>query len=143
MTSQARDTGDGPAKRGQQLTFSREGLTGLRYPGNNLYPLRFINRLYDLTRKGAAEAGISVELYTHCAVERVEAATDEKWTAVTSRGTVTARQIVHATNAWASHLLPQLATGHQRLVPCRGQVVAVRPQQLDKRWTAGFSELLA
>ncbi|KAK7000892.1 FAD dependent oxidoreductase-domain-containing protein [Favolaschia claudopus] len=42
----------------------------------------------------------------------------------TSRGTVRARHVIHATNAWVSHLLPQM---RKRVVPARGHMSAQRP----------------
>ncbi|KAK6992175.1 J domain-containing protein [Favolaschia claudopus] len=46
------------------------------------------------------------------------------YTVSTSRGTVRARHVIHATNAWVSHLLPQM---RKRVVPARGHMSAQRP----------------
>ncbi|KAM0520563.1 hypothetical protein ACHAPE_002958 [Trichoderma viride] len=46
------------------------------------------------------------------------------WTAHTSRGDISARHVVLATNAYTSHLLPQLA---DIIVPVRGQVSSLKP----------------
>jgi len=47
------------------------------------------------------------------------------YTVVTNRGSITCSRIVHATNAYASHLLPFLA-GPEGIIPTRGQVMATR-----------------
>lgn len=50
---------------------------------------------------------------------------DIRWTLTTPRGAVHCSQVVHATNAYASHLLPHLA-GESGIIPVRGQVLALR-----------------
>ena len=44
--------------------------------------------------------------------------------------------VAHCTNAYASSLLPDLAN---IIVPCRGQVIAVRPQVPEAFWRTAFS----
>ena len=45
----------------------------------------------------------------------------------TPRGTITCSYIIHATNGYASHLLPQFTgPGPQAIIPTRGQVLALR-----------------
>lgn len=46
------------------------------------------------------------------------------WTAHTSRGDISARHVLLATNAYTSHLLPQLA---DIIVPVKGQVSSLKP----------------
>jgi glycine/D-amino acid oxidase-like deaminating enzyme len=52
----------------------------------------------------------------------------------TNRGTIQADQVVHATNAWASHLLPFL---NDIIKPIRGQVLVTEPVQ--PMWDFCFS----
>lgn len=70
--------------------------------------------------------------------------TDDKaasggWTVHTSRGNILARHVLLATNAYTSHLLPQLA---DIIVPVRGQVSSLKPPSakgpLDIRHTFYF-----
>lgn len=50
-----------------------------------------------------------VELYMHCRVEKIErSAKGDDWDVCTPRGVITASNVVHCTNAYASYLLPQL-----------------------------------
>ncbi|KAH8831580.1 FAD dependent oxidoreductase [Flagelloscypha sp. PMI_526] len=42
----------------------------------------------------------------------------------TPKGTISAKHVVHATNAWTSHLLPEF---RQKVVPIRGQMSSQRP----------------
>ncbi len=46
------------------------------------------------------------------------------WTLTTPRGTITARHVLLATNAYTSHLLPAFS---DLIVPVRGQVAALKP----------------
>ncbi|KAI1635131.1 FAD dependent oxidoreductase [Biscogniauxia mediterranea] len=50
--------------------------------------------------------------------------TTTTWTLHTPRGTLTARQVLLATNGYTAHLLPALA---DLIVPTRGQVAALKP----------------
>lgn len=129
-----------------RLVHSGKGISGLRIPGNNLYPLKLISKIFELACKQAREIGIDVQLFTYTPVNNVTKAASastsaDPWLLSTSRGDIRAKQVVHATNGYVSHLLPEFATGQQKVVPCRGQVVAVRPAQegVPPFWTTGFS----
>jgi glycine/D-amino acid oxidase-like deaminating enzyme len=126
-----------------KLSHSGEHLSGLKLPGNNLYPLKLVTRIFLLAQKQAADAGIDVSLFTYTPVHSVSASAKDfsSWALSTGRGVISTRQVVHATNAHASYLLPQFATGSQKIVPCRNQVIAVRPEQKENFWTTGFCKL--
>jgi glycine/D-amino acid oxidase-like deaminating enzyme len=62
-------------------------------------------------------------LQTNTAVERLQRYDASSWTIYTPRGQVRARQVLFATNAYTSYLLPKLA---ELVVPVRGQVCALR-----------------
>ena len=51
-----------------------------------------------------------------------------RWQLETSRGPVTCTHVVHATNAYASSLLPQLSAERRTgiIVPTRGQAISIR-----------------
>lgn len=67
----------------------------------------------------------------------------KSWIVHTPRGQVAARNVVLATNAYTSHLLPKMT---KMLVPVRGQVCALRPPEGDillkhsHIWEPGTSE---
>ncbi|CAF3562320.1 hypothetical protein SNK03_003604 [Fusarium graminearum] len=62
-------------------------------------------------------------LQTKTPVERIQR-TGDSWTLHTPRGQIEAKNVIIATNAYTSHLLPKL-TG--LIVPVRGQVAALTP----------------
>lgn len=71
------------------------------------------------------------ELYTHCPAVKIVKSTSAEtaWDVTTARGSITAQVVVHCTNAFAGHLLPQLAP---YITPNRAQAhVFVPPSQLS------------
>lgn len=64
------------------------------------------------------------QLFTHCPAERVTAGDDGIWDVHTPRGVVRVEKVVHCTNAFAGHLLPQLA---RHVTPNRAQAHALVP----------------
>lgn len=69
-------------------------------------------------------------MHTHTPVTAITALPSDsqsesanRWTLTTPRGAVHCRAVLHASNAYASHLLPHLA---RAIVPVRGQVIATR-----------------
>lgn len=99
----------------------------MRLPGNTIWPLKLVTRLFKLAQN-ASEAS-TLKLHTHTPVKTVkrspECSNARCWTLETPRGSVGCTHVVHATNAYASGLLPQLA-GRTGIVPTRGQAIAVR-----------------
>jgi glycine/D-amino acid oxidase-like deaminating enzyme len=47
--------------------------------------------------------------------------------------------VLHATNGYATALLPSLCSAPRTIVPCRAQVVAVRPHSTEPGWPEGTS----
>lgn len=103
---------------------------GVRYGGHNLWPLKLVTHLYNF-----AKSKLSLSLHTSTPVNIVERNSEttnsHRWKLHTPRGLISCSYVVHATNAYASHLIPHLR-GSVGIVPTRGQVVAVRGTSLDK-----------
>ncbi|KAG2357782.1 FAD dependent oxidoreductase [Suillus spraguei] len=100
---------------------------GFRKPAHNLWPLKLVTKLY---RHAEAHTGqyASLSLHTRTPVTAVTHETTDNsstYTVVTSRGNISCSRVVHATNAYASYLLPFLA-GPDGIIPTRGQVMATR-----------------
>jgi len=110
----------------------------IHMPGYNLWPLKLVTKLYQLASRTSAQSRFllaffsrpepfSITLHTHTPVTSVTPISDapdgRRWKLSTPRGEITASYVLHATNAYASHLLPQM-TG--KIVPTRGQVIATR-----------------
>lgn len=106
---------------------------GVRIPGYNLWPLKLVTRLFKLAESAFGRSGGHLRLYTHTPVTTITAippttgsagsSPSARWSLATPRGNITCRAVLHATNAYASHLLPHFA---RALVPVRGQIIATR-----------------
>ncbi|KAG8221193.1 FAD dependent oxidoreductase-domain-containing protein [Butyriboletus roseoflavus] len=115
----------------------------VKIPGYNVWPLKLVTKLY---QRAKTRAGPSFDLILHThtpvtAIEKEQVSTNatRAYTLSTPRGTIACSRIVHATNAYASHLLPLLA-GPRGIVPVRGQVIATRASVcMDQIKTNGWS----
>jgi glycine/D-amino acid oxidase-like deaminating enzyme len=99
----------------------------VRLPGNTIWPLKLVTQLFKLAQ--SASKAFALKLHTHTPVTAVKRSPEyrnaRRWTLETPRGHVECTHVVHATNAYASSLLPQFS-GPTGIVPTRGQVIAVR-----------------
>ena len=93
----------------------------------NLWPYKLVSLLYNLASEQTSK--LSVVLHTRTPVQSVSPADDSqssrRWLLSTPRGKISCSYVVHATNAYISHLLPHMQ-GPDGIIPTRGQVVAVR-----------------
>ncbi|PWZ00174.1 DAO-domain-containing protein [Testicularia cyperi] len=118
-----------------------EGIVAVyEIPGATLHPRRLVSLLLRLAQSKAVERDISLQIFTETPVSDAPSPSPaaESIELKTSRGPVRARHVVHATNGYASHLLPSLA-GPKGIVPTRAQVVAVAPRQSKTYWGVGIS----
>jgi len=92
---------------------------GVWFPASNVWPIKLVTRMFLLaqntaTSSSSADSSASIRLFTHTVVTSVTAPDDTptnqaRWTVTTSRGRIRTRYVIHATNGYASHLLPQFA----------------------------------
>ena len=99
----------------------------VRTPGNTIWPLKLVTQLFKLAQN--ASSAVSLKLHTHTPVTAVRQLPTNgdahRWRLETLRGPVTCTHVVHATNAYALALLPQLG-GLSGIVPTRGQAISIR-----------------
>ncbi|GLB41219.1 putative FAD dependent oxidoreductase [Lyophyllum shimeji] len=97
-----------------------------RHPGHNVWPLKLVTHLYKLAQN-LNPSKFQVNLHTNTPVTFISASTskDHHWSLSTPRGDVQCSYVIHATNAYASHLLPHMH-GPTGIIPTRGQVSAIR-----------------
>ncbi|KAJ7259835.1 nucleotide-binding domain-containing protein [Mycena rebaudengoi] len=89
--------------------------------GGALHPYRFVTGI--LTR--LINAYPSFQLFTHTPCTAIESpGGGANYIVTTPRGTISTPHVIHATNAWSSHLLPQMRT---KIVPMRAHMTAQRP----------------
>ncbi|EUC56328.1 FAD-dependent oxidoreductase [Rhizoctonia solani AG-3 Rhs1AP] len=105
--------------------------------GNTLWPLKLATKLYQVAKSDNQNLNIQLDLFTHTPVTSVESITEESrhnCLVKTSRGDIKARFVVHATNGYASYLLPHLANPLGGIVPTQGQCIAIRGSTEASKW---------
>lgn len=115
----------------------------MRSAAYNFWPLKFVTQLFKEALNTTSL--LDLRLHTHTpvtAIHPISSTTNTpRWSLITPRGPVLCSSVLHATNAYASHLLPHLAgSGATSIIPVRGQVLAVRPPAAAaKAVSAGMS----
>lgn len=131
----------------------RVELPAVYSPGHNIWPLKLVTKLFQDAKGEStsrswlssaagwfsrdAHSAFSLDLFTHAPVNAVEPAPHDakyRWLVKTERGSVKARYVIHATNAYVSHILPHLAGPEQGIVPTRGQCMATRGTTEARKW---------
>lgn len=121
--------------------------TAVYFVGHNLWPSKLVTELFKDSDNVILHTKTPVTAITplvddlSASHDQTPITTDEmrdQWTLHTPRGTVACKYVVHATNAYASHLLPFLSgsgsnntdpsvpRGVHGIIPIRGQVGTVR-----------------
>jgi glycine/D-amino acid oxidase-like deaminating enzyme len=101
--------------------------------GHNLWPLKLVTQLYNSAKSQPDH--LLLRLHTHTPATSIECLDDTGHSATpvqrrrlkvnTPHGAITTSYVLHATNAYASYLLPHMH-GPTGIVPTRGQVIALR-----------------
>ncbi|RBA16415.1 hypothetical protein FPRO05_11750 [Fusarium proliferatum] len=104
----------------------------ITFPAANLWPYKLA---IAVLRKGL-DLGLS--LHTNTPVTSVSPDTSGSWKISTPQGVVIANKVIHATNGYASYLLPEL---DGRIIPLKGHVSAIRPPPayMDQPLTTSFA----
>ncbi|KAJ7765416.1 nucleotide-binding domain-containing protein [Mycena maculata] len=105
----------------QDLQFSTTVVGAIATTAGSIHPYRFVTGV--LSRL-IARHSTNFRLFTHTPCFSISSNTDDLYTISTSKGIIRAQHIIHATNAWASHLLPPMRA---KIVPVRGHMSAQRP----------------
>ncbi|EIW78771.1 DAO-domain-containing protein [Coniophora puteana RWD-64-598 SS2] len=103
----------------------------LQLPAHNLWPQKAVTELYELAqaRAHSASSRVSLALHTYTPVTQIALAPPgSKHPSVvhTPRGAISATRIVHATNGYASHLLPFIMNGPEAIFGVRAQIASIR-----------------
>ncbi|KAJ7736538.1 FAD dependent oxidoreductase [Mycena maculata] len=98
---------------------------GVEFGGFNLWPLKFVTQLYR-SAKGIT-GSFELNIHTRTPVMRISPSTSSsrRWAVQTPRGVLNCSYVIHATNAYASYLIPHMY-GPAGIIPTRGQVIASR-----------------
>ncbi|KAK7041797.1 hypothetical protein VNI00_009086 [Paramarasmius palmivorus] len=113
---------DAQAIESLQLSERVQGVISTR--AGAIHPYRFVTGILSRLVKSA-----NFKLFTHTpctSIETVQSSSTILYAVETPRGTIQTPHVVHATNAWASHLLQPM---RGKIVPARGNMTAQRPGQ--------------
>ncbi|OLY79363.1 putative oxidoreductase OrdL [Smittium mucronatum] len=132
----------------KKIFGATECVGGIKIPGSQVFPAKLI---WFLLSK-AIESGLN--LYTHTPVEKVSLATPQDirlleksvesskltaplWCVTTSTGKkVFTNKVVHATNAYASHILEDYRA---HVFPVRAQIISPAAEHCTNLWPFGLS----
>ncbi|KAJ7083784.1 FAD dependent oxidoreductase [Mycena epipterygia] len=99
---------------------------GVEIGGFNLWPLKFVTQMYRLAKQKAPNFELNIHTRTPVtSISCSASSSPRRWAVQTPRGVLNCSYVVHATNAYASHLLPHMS-GPGGIIPTRGQVIALR-----------------
>ncbi|TFK48290.1 DAO-domain-containing protein [Heliocybe sulcata] len=105
-------------------------------PAGALAPYKLITAIYESLTTSEEYPDFTVESNTAVLDIQPPTRTGQFYTVRTSRGTISAKQIVHATNAHVSHLLPGL---REKILPLRGQMTSLLPVPREASLPGGAS----
>ncbi|GAA5987116.1 hypothetical protein JCM11641_006432 [Rhodosporidiobolus odoratus] len=122
-------------------TWGAACVGGVLVPGNNLYPLKLVTKLFQRALRRSAAAAetarqtglappVQLELYTHTVADSVDKGSLKRdWLVKTSRGNIEASHVLHATNGYASSVLPSFASSptFPGILPTRAQCLSLLP----------------
>ncbi|KAJ5298108.1 hypothetical protein N7508_008357 [Penicillium antarcticum] len=90
-------------KAAEEFTQMKACLGAVMHPAGQLWPYKFVHALLRIVLKAG-----NLNLQAHTPAEYVSERDNSGWITVeTARGDVRTKAVVHATNRWASHLLPE------------------------------------
>lgn len=124
MPEEAKDYNAIEAKEAIQRFHLSQGITGVVYnAAGAMHPYRFVTSI--LSRLLTQYPGrFYLSTNTPCVKIKEATSSSPLYTVITPRGAVSTKHIVHATNAWASHLLEPMRS---KIFSVRGNMTAQRP----------------
>ncbi|KAF4123824.1 FAD dependent oxidoreductase [Geosmithia morbida] len=107
------------AAEAQDFSQMKGALAAVVHPAGQLWPYKFVHAILRIVM---ARGNLNVQAYTP--VDQVSERDADGWIRIsTLRGHVRAKTVVHATNAWASHVLPEY---RKLILPVRGTLAAIK-----------------
>ncbi|KAF7554442.1 hypothetical protein G7Z17_g2918 [Cylindrodendrum hubeiense] len=100
-----------PKKDAERISGVKNAQACISYTAGHLWPSKLVHQLL----QKLVDQGLNVQ--AHTPVTSVSANGNGSWSIRTSRGTIQASKVVHTTNAYASHILPEYT---KSITPLRG-----------------------
>ncbi|KAF2630550.1 DAO-domain-containing protein [Macroventuria anomochaeta] len=107
------------AREAEEFSQMKGALAAVVHPTGQIWAYKFVHALLRIVlQKG------NLNLQANTPVTGVSERDADGWVTVkTERGTIRARTVVHTTNRWAAHLLPEF---NKLILPMRGTVAAIK-----------------
>ncbi|XP_014550225.1 hypothetical protein COCVIDRAFT_43181 [Bipolaris victoriae FI3] len=103
----------------ETFTQMKGALAAIVHPSGQVWPYKFVHALFRIL----LQAG-NMSLHANTPAIEVSERDSKGWIHVkTTRGSIRARAVVHTTNRWASHLLPEF---DKLIIPDRGSMNAIK-----------------
>ncbi|EWY92134.1 hypothetical protein FOYG_09030 [Fusarium oxysporum NRRL 32931] len=100
-----------PKKHAERVSGVKNAQGCISYTAAHLWPSKLVHQLLEKL----VDQGINVQ--AHTPVTSISQSEGDAWSVNTPRGTIQAKKIIHATNAYASHILPEY---EHAITPVRG-----------------------
>ncbi|KAK8043964.1 hypothetical protein PG994_012802 [Apiospora phragmitis] len=105
--------------QGDDNEVMKGALAAIVHPAGQVWPYKFVHAILHIVL-----ARGNLNMQAHTPVLQVAEKDEDGWIQVrTERGDVRARAVVHATNAWASHLLPEYT---KLVLPEKSSLAAIK-----------------
>ncbi|KAK3676541.1 hypothetical protein LTR78_003817 [Recurvomyces mirabilis] len=106
------------AASAEGFTQMKNAIAAIVHPAGQVWPYKFVQALLRIL----LEAG-NLNLQAHTPAQQISERDTDGWiTVTTDRGSIRAKAVIHSTNAFASHLLPEF---EKLIVPERCTLAAV------------------
>lgn len=106
----------------EKVTRIKGCLMAIGSPAGQIWPYKFVHALLRILL-----AQGSLNLQSHTPALAMSEPDFEGYTSVTTnRGMIRAKRVIHATNRWTSHLLPEF---ENVITPVRGTLAAIKPSK--------------
>ncbi|KAK4570097.1 hypothetical protein LTR86_003067 [Recurvomyces mirabilis] len=107
------------AASAEDFTQMKNAMAAIVHPAGQVWPYKFVHALLRIL----LEAG-NLNLQAHTPAQHISERDANGWiTVTTDRGSIRAKAVIHSTNAFASHLLPEF---EKLIVPERCTLAAVK-----------------
>ncbi|CAG8961849.1 hypothetical protein HYFRA_00014040 [Hymenoscyphus fraxineus] len=114
------------AKEAEEFTQIKGSIGAVVHPAGQIWPYKLIHALLTILLNANA-----LSLHAHTPVTHVSPRSPTGWITVTTpRGSILTKTVIHATNAWTNHLLPDF---RNLIYPSLATVAALKPHDPDLR----------
>ncbi|KAI5460188.1 FAD dependent oxidoreductase [Mariannaea sp. PMI_226] len=102
-----------PKQHAERISGVKNAQACISYTAAHLWPSKLVHQLL----QKLVDQGLNVQAHTPVTSVSPASGGDGSWTITTPRGNIETKKVIHATNAYASHILPEYS---HAITPVRG-----------------------